>query len=89
MKRSLLSAAVLLGAASVAHADSLDLNLGIIGLYLVPDQTIDFIAAVDMVVWSENVDNLYALDIDGFTFTSPDTDDSADPVPLGQTMSSN
>jgi hypothetical protein len=89
MKRLLLSATLLLSAMSMAHADTFDLNLGIVGLYLAPDQTIDFITAVEMLVWSENVENLYALDIDGFTFTSPDTDDQDDPIPLNQVMSSN
>lgn len=89
MKRFLVAAALVVGACASAQADDLPVGFGIVGLYISPDQTIDFLTAVDTVVWSTDVDNLYALDLDGFTFTSTDTDDQSDPLPIGQMMEAN
>ena len=90
MTHVLLSAALLAVTCSASAAASGDLTpkTGIVSLYAYPDRTIDFLTAVDTVSESE-VDNLYALDLDGFTLTLREEDDQSDPLPLRRTLDAN
>ena len=82
MKRAVFFLMLLMGVSSAAHADDSFPFLGIELLYVEPTQTIDFFSAVWLVASSSGVDNLYAVDINGFDFTSTNTDDQSDPISL-------